>query len=70
MNLKSHIQVINALQESTESIKDTVNSLPEGTLKGCLLSQVEAIEITADMYAEQTVSLYDNILDFAVGAAG
>ncbi len=69
IELKSHIKTISDLHQTIQEIRDLAESLPESTEKGYLLANLDAMQRTADDYTEDTIGLYEKIMNFAMRAA-
>jgi hypothetical protein len=69
MGLKSHLEAISNLHDNITNISSIAESMSDSTIKGRILSTIELMQKTADEYTEETISLYEKILDYTMRGA-
>ncbi len=69
IELKEHLQAMSNLHNTIEEMRVLAETLPESTEKGYLLARIDIMQTTAEDYTENTVGLYDDVLNFAMVAA-
>jgi hypothetical protein len=70
LGLKSHMNAVGDLFESVDDLEKAISKLHYSKAKVRLECTLETLRRTAEHYADNTVDLYDEILDFTVLVAG
>lgn len=64
--IKQHMKAVGDLMDSIDELQALTKHLPEERTKYKLEALLEMMSNTADLYAEQSLDIYDKFLDFAI----
>lgn len=67
--INSHVQASLGVEKSIAKINNIVSQMPEGLPKYRLQAHIETMQRTAQKHTQQSLRIYDQLLDFAMKAA-
>lgn len=67
--IKTHLRAISNLFETIDDLEETIKTMPEGRDKYKLEAELTLLRRTAEEYADNTTTMYDGMLNFAMAAA-